>query len=266
MNRSRSYDRKSWLKAKMAAGKLLSQYGIDCVEEINIQDIAWAQGLLIEERLIRGAEGRLVRRPVQGISGVATVSTSIRDAGKKRFVAAHELGHFVMHPMTPMFSCDDAAFLAWHKNRPEEVEANVFAASLLMPNSLFLAEAAGHVAVIDTIVSLASRFSVTLSAAAIRYATLDVKPCAFVFSQNGKIIWYISSDSFPYKYISLGRNVHPDSGAGEFFAATRASEERELTPVAYWFNDWSMEPSAHCYEQCLIMSSYNAVLSMLSLP
>ena len=251
----------------MAAAALLNRYGIDSIDEIQVEDIAFAQGLLIEERPIRGAEGRLVRGPGRGLSGIATVNEHVREPGKKRFVAAHELGHFEMHPNTSMFSCDEAAFLAWHRNRPEEVEANVFAASLLMPEKLFKEESALKPALIQTIEDLATRFRVTLSAAAIRYASLDVAPCAVIFSRNGKVVWYRSSDSFPYHYIPFGMDVDPDSGAGEYFTGIRSSEEPELTPFEVWFSaDWSLEPGERCYEQCKIMPSYNAVLSLLSLP
>ena len=250
----------------MAAAALLHRYGIRRVEDIQLEDIAFAEGLLIEEQLIRGAEGRLVRRPARRFSGIATVSTRIREPGKKRFVAAHELGHFEMHPQTPMFNCDEAAFLAWHRNRPEEVEANVFAASLLMPERLFREEVAGKPTRIETIEGLASHFQVTLSAAAIRYAWLDIVPCTVILSQNGKVVWYRSSESFPYNYIPLGKDVDPDSGAGEYFTGVRSSVEPELTPFDVWFSDWSLVPGERCYEQCRIMPSYNAVLSILSLP
>ena len=261
--RESSYSKKSWLKAKMAAAAVLNHYGIDSVDEIQIRDIAYARGLRVQEIPIRGAEGRLVRR---GRRGIATVNKLIREPGKKRFVIAHELGHFEIHKEKPLFSCDEAAFLAWHRNRPEEVEANVFAASILMPARLFQDAASRKPIRVETIEELASLFRVTLSAAAIRYATLDIEPCAVVFSQNGKVVWYRSSDSFPYEYIPLGQPVHPFSGAGEFFAKERFSKEPELTPYEVWFSDWSLESGKRCYEQCRLMPGYNAVLSLLFLP
>jgi hypothetical protein len=247
-------------RAEMKARELLRCYAIEDVSDIAVRDIAYARGLLVQERPIRGAEGRLLRGPRKGI---ATVDDAIAQPGKKRFVIAHELGHFELHRDDDIFVCDEAAFLDWHRNRPQETEANVFAAELLMPSRLFQQDARGRLTSFDTLKVLAENYRVTLTAAAFRYATLDIVPCTIVFSQNGTIVWYLCSDSFPYRYIRRGNLVHPHSGAGELFAQGSTSPDPELTPYEAWFIDDDLVPGEMCYEQCLPMPRYEAALSLI---
>lgn len=246
--------------AEMKARELLRCYAIEDISEIAIRDLAYARGLLVQERPIRGAEGRLLRGRRRGI---ATVDATIAQPGKKRFVIAHELGHFELHQDDEIFVCDEAAFLDWHRHRPQETEANVFAAELLMPATIFQRDARERPISFDALKDLADNYCVTLTAAAFRYATLDVVPCSIVFSQRGNIVWYICSDSFPYRYVSRGHPVHPHSGAGEFFNQGSTSPYPELTPYEAWFTDYDLIPDEMCYEQCLPMPRYEAVLSLI---
>ena len=255
-----AYDKQAWARGKAAARAVLAYYGIDQVEQIKLRDITFDQELKVKQRLIRGAEGRLVRT---GPKGVVTVNQAIREPGKKRFVIAHEFGHYKMHQEQALFSCDEAAFMAWHRSRPQEVEANVFAAELLMPEAIFRKAAHGQKVRFETIKALADDFRVTLTAATLRYAMLDIVPCAVIFSKDGKVAWYKCSESFPYQFISVSKTVHPDSGAGEYFSGFRSSKEAELTPCDVWFHDWSLVPGDRCFEQCRYMPRYNAVLSLL---
>ena len=244
----------------MKAREVLRYFSIDRISELSIENIAFGRGLRVEEKLVRGAEGRLLR---VGKRAIAIVDSNIKQYGKKRFVLAHELGHYELHNRYKIFICDEAAFLDWYKKRPEETEANVFAAELLMPEAMFKSEARSMKTRMETIFELASHFRVTRTASAIRYASLDIAPCVVVFSQKRRTVWYVASDSFRYKYISTAVDVHPDSGAGEFFGGGSFSTSAELTPCEFWFTDFSLVKNDRCYEQIFPMEKYNAVLSLI---
>lgn len=89
-----------------------------------------------------------------------------------RFSCAHELGHYVDHQsdLTPgagyMDSRSDAG-----AGRPEEIYANEFAASILMPEAEFREAAA----VDNSLVSLADKFQVSLDAARWRCHHLSIR-------------------------------------------------------------------------------------------
>jgi hypothetical protein len=70
---------------------------------------------------------------------IITVNSNLTYPGQKRFVIAHELGHFFLHPNARQFDAVDAAQATnWSEGQAvEEYEANLFAAELLMPYFMF---------------------------------------------------------------------------------------------------------------------------------
>lgn len=246
-------------RAKARARELLAYYSLERGGEADLRDLACDRGLLILDKQIRGSEGRLVRR---GKRAIATISTSIEHAGKRTFVTAHELGHFELHRES-LFICDAAAFVDWHRRRPEETEANQFAAELLMPTRWFLHEARRLPLSFDLIAALAEGSGVSLTAAAFRYVELDATPSALVFCRHGKIEWYLVSTSFPYGYIQRGQPPHPYSGAGEYLTSGKTSPYPEPTPSTAWFLDENVSSNHRVCEQCLPMPNLNATLSLI---
>ena len=249
--------------AEKRAREILKEFGLPNVANVDIRDLALALGLLVQTRPIRGAEGRLIRR---GSRAIAVVDEAISEQGKRRFVAAHELGHYELHTEDPLFVCDTSAFYDWHKRRPAETEANRFAAELLMPRTCFIEEAQAIRPSLDAISVLANSYRVSLTAAAFRCVDLNVFPSALVFCRRGRIEWSIVSDSLPLQYIGPRRAAHPHSGAGEYFQTGSTSQKPELTPVEAWFQDDTLVKGERYFEQCQPMPNYEACLSLIWIP
>src|SRR5579862_1978399 len=80
--------------------------------------------------------GLLYRTDGGSIIGV----NSLHPAVRQRFTVAHEIGHLLLHE--PQFHIDEHAFVVFRNpesskaSDPAEVEANQFAAALLMPEGL----------------------------------------------------------------------------------------------------------------------------------
>lgn len=122
-----------------------------------------------------------------GISGLANrlngrwyvvADTTGTSVGRLRFTLAHELGHVVMDHAP---SVDDQTTLSLHSGRHEqEVEANFFAAELLVPRNAVedSYEAAGHPsdreAQLTFILETAQRFGTTRWIPFYRLKTLDL--------------------------------------------------------------------------------------------
>lgn len=243
----------------LAARALLVKYGLECIDEVPVDKLVAARGLIVRCGTMGDTEGRLVRRKRRGI---VTLNSKISLPGKRRFVLAHELGHFELHADSPVFACDAAAFIVWNQRRPEEYEANVFAAEILMPVLAFREAARDLPPGIESVRLLARRFGTTLSATAIRCAKLGIWRCAVAFTQENSISWVSTSDDYPYRRARCG-TVHPYSGASEFYQENKISERPTLTPVSAWFIDDDAGPDEQHYEACLAMRQLNCTLSLI---
>lgn len=91
--------------------------------------------------------GVLVRRPGEIVIGVEISQSDER----QRFTIAHEIGHLVLHDLGEVH-VDKVNFrssLSSTAENVEEVEANAFAAALLMPRALIMADLQGQVVNIE---------------------------------------------------------------------------------------------------------------------
>lgn len=106
------------------------------------------------------------------------------DSPRARFTLAHELGHYYIDEHRLALASGRAPA---HASRSEyespnaaEQEADHFAAHLLMPPERFLSRARAAPPGLAGVLELAEALGVSLTAAAVQYASLDVRPCAVV--------------------------------------------------------------------------------------
>jgi Zn-dependent peptidase ImmA (M78 family) len=109
---------------------------------VDIERLAKRAGLrVIEEGLESEISGMLYREGDR-----ATILINKDDAPvRKRFSMAHELGHFLLHTSSSVFVDRRVRFRDAASSQgtiPEEIEANSFAADLLMPQAWVLREVA----------------------------------------------------------------------------------------------------------------------------
>src|SRR5689334_11100791 len=121
------------LRARKEAQKIVAQAG--AIElPVPIRDIARGYAQLVEREIPGEISGMLV--PVEGANEWVIVVAKGDNEVRKRFTIAHELGHLVLHSYTTPHAdrsyklrdarSSDGSIL-------EEIEANQFAAELLMP-------------------------------------------------------------------------------------------------------------------------------------
>jgi Zn-dependent peptidase ImmA (M78 family) len=165
---------------------------------------------------------------------------------RARFTVAHELGHFfidehrnaLLAGKPPHYS-----FTEHPSENPVEVEANLFAANLLMPNLEFQKALSEVSPGLKGIIDLASTFGVSIQSAAIRFTTKSQRPCAIImFRENGKPWWNVSPElkAWGYQWIQkdIREVVAPDSATGKAFHdnASPFGEVRQNGTVASaWF-------------------------------
>jgi hypothetical protein len=116
---------------------------------------------------------------------------------RRRFTVGHELGHFLMTHHSPKagsgFECTRGDMRVWSGKETSpavrmEVEANEFAALILMPPPMWRsAMAAYRDPDLRQVTELAAKFAVSKEAAARAYAQYHDEPLAIVVTQDGRV-------------------------------------------------------------------------------
>lgn len=116
------------------------------------------------------------------------------------FTIAHELGHFFIdeHRVALISGNSPPHPLAceYQSTILSEREADHFAANLLMPKERFIYEGKGAPLGIAGMVQLASNFNTSLISTAIRYVSLDIRPCVIIKWNWKSYAWKYLSPSF----------------------------------------------------------------------
>ena len=240
------------------AESIIHELNIRYPSEIYVRDIAMSLGAYVRERELHGCEARLVRK---GSMGIISVNETIPEEGRKRFAIAHEIGHFILHTGTQLILCDEDDMHAWKESKTREMEANKFAASLLMPYEIFVRFINKGQPIFDVISGVAEEFRTTLTATALRYVSLSKEPCALVVSKNGFIKWYRKSDSFNF-HVKVGEKLSFDTFAFDYFDGVDISKDPDSVPACSWLAD-KIDEESDIIEQSISLGNYGVVLSLL---
>jgi Zn-dependent peptidase ImmA (M78 family) len=105
---------------------------------VQVDVIAYRLGLSIDFISLEDVSGVLIIEGEKGFIGVNDSHSSVR----QRFTIAHEIGHYIMHKNEEKLFIDKGYSVAFRDVRSSsgidrgEIQANQFAASLLMPKKL----------------------------------------------------------------------------------------------------------------------------------
>jgi Zn-dependent peptidase ImmA (M78 family) len=148
---------------------LLVQYRQD-VPPVRIEKIVRGLGLEVRAGDLNDVSGLLVRTGDTAIIGVNSTQARVR----QRFTIAHELGHFLLHEgiqhhVDHTYRVNFRSEVSSSATSVDEIEANFFAASLLMPKKFL--DAANAVEAIEDdekVSALAKQFDVSRHAMSLR--------------------------------------------------------------------------------------------------
>lgn len=147
--------------------------------------------------------------------------------GRVRFSISHELGHYYLPHHRERLILGEAhdSISDYRSDDPIEKEADDFAANLLMPRELFVAEVKRfrqRVCDLPDLCELAgNRLGTSLTSTARRYCESDVEPCSVVFSKAGKVSWAKHSEDMKrlgMGYIQFGSTVPLQSHTAKLWA------------------------------------------------
>lgn len=260
--------------ARANAKLLLKKYCVTKPEELNLTKIANAEHIIVEEGRLETHQGRIV---YANNHGLIKIRQDIREESQKRFVLAHELGHYFNEGVNLLNGkerkhlygfrgCTNKDFNFYEGLRNHEAEANIFASELLMPKEWFLEFTGRKSICVKLLQDVTKKFGVSLTAAAIKYAETGAFPTAVILSQNCEVKWTCINEYFPFKYIPKGYRVNSSSIAYEYFAGNEINTEPDIVTPDAWFREdfeYARNPNILLYEQNIVMENYKTVLTIL---
>jgi Zn-dependent peptidase ImmA (M78 family) len=253
--------------AEAEAIRLWRTYGFGSPRDLVLEDLALSMGVVIIEGPLDSADARLVRR---GKRGLIRIRESIPEASRKRFAAAHEIGHWVLHKaFSQLLACTSEDMVSLYKASPPEVEASHFASALLMPEALFARRIEGTVPTAKVLSALADEFQTSLTATAARYVELRNDYCALVVSEGGKVRWWRASPDFDRRFwIDHGSRLSQRTLASTVFRTGTSPRRPEKVDIDAWLPGAESKGihSDFIFEEAIPILKYNQVLSLLWLP
>lgn len=142
-----------------------------------------------------------------------------RTEGRVRFSIAHELGHYYLpeHRARLRSGVEHDSESDFVSRDPKEIEADEFAADLLMPMELFRKEIPtfrGGFCQIKDLMTLADRLGVSVTSIARRYCESDGEACTIYFSEGGRVRWGKYSEDMKRRYMYYYEyNTAPPAGS-----------------------------------------------------
>lgn len=126
-------------RAENAAHRLLQQMGVGADPPIDVRRIAKTLGMSIVERpnLSKAGYGTISGLLLRRAGSTICIINRDHAPTRRRYSIAHEIGHYKLHP--PEEAYIDVAARSDKSSDgtdPREIEANAFAAALLMPEQL----------------------------------------------------------------------------------------------------------------------------------
>lgn len=249
------------------ARQVFEELDLEHPADVDIEIIAQMRGVFVREGRLNGCEGRLSRIDQHAI---ITVSDAIKYPTRRRFVIAHELGHFELHPDSNHVAVAvcTAADIKEIYDEGTEVEANTFASELLMPESLWKSEVDVEKPSLDVIRELAEDFEVSLTAAAIRFVKLCPERCAIVSCKENCVQWSVTGPEFKWWIHNRGSELDRYSLASDYFKDKKVSRAMETVSASAWLQHPKFQGDRDYVlrEHCVPVPSLETTLSLLWIP
>lgn len=182
---------------------------------------------------------------------------------RHRFSFAHELGHYFIDEhviaLAQNLSAGHCSITGFISENQVEREADLFAASLLMPESWVKQEYRQHrkfsFSILDTI---AKKFQVSILSTLYRVFYMDLHPIMIIKVVDGKIVGK-PMKSRDFYFYPRDKSLPDDSGPNHYFKNQRKYITREL----YAFDWFNTDSSKKIYEHNIYQESMKTVISII---
>ena len=237
------------------AESLIDELAIRDPKDLDVEAIAFDAGMVVVYRELDGCAASLIG---VGNRAIATIRRS-SSRGRDRFSIGHELGHWTMHRGRSFVCRVDDIGENLAANTEVEKAADVFAAHLLMPGTLFKPATKDilHPKFSD-LENLGRTFQTSLLATALRLVRLDIYPIVLASYTTGGLRWTLRSPSVPSRWW-LKPGLDADSFAYDLIHRGRQSDGVGKQSAEAWFNN---DDASHfeVVEECLPYGSDQALV------
>lgn len=247
--------------AKAKAQQTLDELDVSCIEQLrDLEALCRGRGVHVTYQPMKNFDGVLIRD-----RRLIAVRSSILDLGRRRFTAAHELGHWEMHPgLDQLYACTAGDVVAY-RGSAHELEANTFAAELLMPEAFLTAQLRFASPTLQTVKKLAAHFQTSLTAAAVRLVEHTEMPVFVAFSSNQRLKWFRrSKKAKDYFFLRYGAELDGDSLARYSLNTPDEASDPVHVESTAWFPDDFNNHRFKVYEESVELGSFNTTMSIIT--
>lgn len=188
------------------------------------------------------------------------------NSGRGRFSLAHEIGHYMIeeHHMAIRQGKlkPHPSFQKKEQDNIYEIEADYFAANLLMPEDVFFNACGGREFNWYLIEDLANKFKTSRFATLLRFLDIVSHEVFVIGSENSIVKWFIKSNDFPNMKHKFKRGSKLPENALAYKINNGISDVVEVYSDD-WFETWGGKSERQMYEQCYFASAYNQVFTLL---
>lgn len=257
------------INARRRAEALLRDEGIDRLP-VDPFAIAESREIVVQAKVDAepGVSGMLLRH---GNNFGILYATHIKSEGFRRFSVSHELGHYFLEGHVDQLLKDGvhSSHAGFVTADPYELEADHFAAGLLMPERPFKAFMEGLDGGLDGIEALADQCITSRTATAIRYAELSRQATAVIVSTGDTIDYCFMSDAMKtlpkLSWLRKGTKLPVSTATSDLaarpddvLAGKRVHDEVDV-------RDWlGGSTSRKVLEESIGLGAYGKVLTVLS--
>lgn len=217
----------------------------------------------------QGVSGMLLR--VGNTFGIA-YATHINNIGFQNFSVAHELGHYFLPGHIDAVLADGdvhESHAGFASGNRYEMEADHFAAALLMPRSLFVKAMSTASNRLNAIEKLADLCRTSLTATGIRYAQFSRDAMAIVLSTGSQINYCVMSEPLRevkgLNWIRKGEGLSRNTATFAFNRnndrVRRADRENVTSDLRDWFGGDRNMPIT---EEVIGLGNYGKTLTVLT--
>ena len=220
---------------------------------------------MIRGDALPGLEGALVPAPPGETGWGIVYNNAIPSTGRINFTLGHEFGHYLLHRLAHPkgFQCSSEDMASWDSEYAQlEHQANVFAATLLMPLDDFRSQIGDRCRPnLDELGGCADRYEVSLIAATLRWLQYTARRTVLVVSRDGFILWARSSTpALKSGLYYRTRNRPPIEISPSALAAQRNLISGHTCDGEHDRDVWLNEP---CKEHVLFSDQYDFTISLL---
>ncbi|WP_309491470.1 ImmA/IrrE family metallo-endopeptidase [Trinickia mobilis] len=255
--------------AEQIAEKLVKDEGLSL--PVDVLSLAASREITVVAKpaSAQGVSGMLIR---SGEQFAIAYATHIKSEGFQRFSVAHELGHYFLagHPEAVFRNGEVHESRAGFASSDRyELEADHFAAGLLMPSHLFAAASGRYPDGLEAIRGLADECKTSLTASAIRYAELSEAAVAIIISRGSSVDYCFASSSMRgckgYRHLKKDATVPRDSLTRGFNQNSKnvesAIEDGADSELNLWFH---VDDEIPAYEEVIGLGEYGRTLTVIT--